>query len=229
MKQDTDLLSSSPGSDTTATTMAALMFYLCHYPKAYTKVTAEIRAAFPNANSVRLGPELNSCIYLRACLDETLRMSPAVGSALWREVLGGGLIIDGNYVPAGTDVGTGIYSIHHKEEYFHQPFVFHPERWMDGKEINPAMAEKMANGRAAYNPFSIGGRGCIGKSLAVNQLLLTMARLIVEFDFKSASGLTGSTDFVFGSQDFNEYQMKDHLIGCRDGPMVKFRKVPVVA
>lgn len=219
-----------------------MMFYLCRNPDAYAKVAAEVRSVFPQIEDVRLGPKLNSCHYLRACMDESFRMSPSVGSALWREVTTGGLLVDGHFVPPGFDVGTGIYSIHHNPEYFDHPFEYRPERWLrkddmaaasphDGLDDFEFQSEAhLARARAAFNPFSIGVRGCVGKSLAINELLLTIASILVEFDFRCAHGLDGrmgegSANAEYGRHRANEYQMKDYLIGCRNGPMVQFRRI----
>ncbi|KAI0009739.1 hypothetical protein F4779DRAFT_580526 [Xylariaceae sp. FL0662B] len=45
--------------------MAAALFYIARHRHCYDKLAAEIG-----------GPELAACSYLRACIDETLRMSP---------------------------------------------------------------------------------------------------------------------------------------------------------
>lgn len=56
-----------------------------------------------------------------------MRLSPAVGALLPREILEGGLIVDGEYFPAGVDIGVPIYSVHHHEAYYPEPFEFKPE------------------------------------------------------------------------------------------------------
>ncbi|TEY71251.1 hypothetical protein BOTCAL_0097g00050 [Botryotinia calthae] len=78
------------GSDTSSTTLSALLFYLSRYPKCYEKVTAEIRSTFSSLSEIHSGPKITSLKYLRACIEEALRMSPPLGSALWREVRPGG-------------------------------------------------------------------------------------------------------------------------------------------
>ena len=61
-----------------------------------------------------------------------LGMSPSVGGVLPREVLAGGMTIDGVHVPAGTVVGVPHYTIHHNENYYANSFSFIPERWLAG-------------------------------------------------------------------------------------------------
>lgn len=70
------------GGATTATTMSAIFFYLAENPECYTKITDEIRSTFKSASEIHSGAQLNGCKYLRACLDETLRMSPPSPTAL---------------------------------------------------------------------------------------------------------------------------------------------------
>ncbi|KPI40732.1 Isotrichodermin C-15 hydroxylase [Cyphellophora attinorum] len=101
------------GADTSATTLSALLFYLARNPNAYRKLATELRTVFPDTTCVSLGTSLSSCAYLRACIDETLRMTPPVGSILPREILPGGAVVDGIFLPEGTSVGTGVYAIQH--------------------------------------------------------------------------------------------------------------------
>jgi cytochrome P450 len=93
------------GSDTTATTLVGFWFYLIRYPRVYTKLVEEIRTTFESADDIRIGTKLSSCLYLHACIDEALRLTPAGVGELAREVLPGGLNIEGFQVPEGTHVG----------------------------------------------------------------------------------------------------------------------------
>lgn len=154
---------------------------------SYQAAVAEVRSRFATPEDVHFGPELNSCSYLRACLDESMRMSPPTGGALWREVTGGGMTIDGYRIPAGCDVGTGIYAIHHNEAYFPDAFAFRPQRWVEA-ETDGAAADsgttEVSSARAAFVPFSVGPRSCIGKGLAVSELMLSLAVLLRSFDLR---------------------------------------------
>ncbi|KAL4941785.1 hypothetical protein BDV06DRAFT_235814 [Aspergillus oleicola] len=218
----------SAGSDTSSTTLAALFFYLSRYPDAYKKASEEVRRVFPALEDVTLGPAIHTCTYLRACLDEALRLAPAVASAPWREVLTGGAMIDGCYIPAGYDVGLGIYSIHHNEKYFSDPFTFRPERWILGFESSTTR-EEFNRARSAFNPFSVGPRSCIGKGLAMAEIMFIMATVLVSFDFRRAETVKGnlgqgSPEKGFGRHRKDEYQMIDHVICAKEGPLLQFHK-----
>ncbi|KAI4252088.1 MAG: hypothetical protein LQ352_004488, partial [Teloschistes flavicans] len=141
------------GSDTTTTALAALFFYLTRYPHVYAKLTAEVRSAFARAEDIRAGQQLASLRYLRACIDETMRMSPPAASDPQREVLPGGLTVDGHHFPPGTNVAVMIYALHQNEDAFKDPAVFRPERWI----VNDALgvsADGVAAAESAFSPFS---------------------------------------------------------------------------
>ncbi|KAL9618147.1 MAG: hypothetical protein Q9160_007097 [Pyrenula sp. 1 TL-2023] len=94
------------GSDTTATSLCGIFFYLTRNERPYTKVVQEICSTFTSAEEIVSGPKLLSCHYLRACIDEGLRITPVGPSELSREVRPGGLTVNGQYVPAGVIIGT---------------------------------------------------------------------------------------------------------------------------
>jgi cytochrome P450 len=117
------------GSDTTSTIMSGFWFYLTRHPRVYDKLVEEIRTTFKSADDIKTGPALISCKYLHACVDESLRLSPAETSELAREVLPGGLDIAGHHIPEGTHVGVAIWTFMHNQEFCGDPWVYRPERW----------------------------------------------------------------------------------------------------
>lgn len=222
------------GSDTTSTGMAATLFYLVRHPAALALVTAEVRAKFATAEDIHQGAALNGCTYLRACIDEAMRLSPSVGGLLPREVLAGGTTIDGERVAAGTVVGTPHYTIHHNPAYYPEPFAFRPERWIvAGSEKAAAAAavgsseERVALAQSAYCPFSIGPRGCIGKGLAYVEMSITLARVLFLYDLRKAEGVVdpgeGRVGAEWGRDRVGEFQLVDTFTSLKDGVMVEFR------
>ena len=93
------------GSDTTSTALSGALFYLAYNPAALQKVCKEVREAFYDVEEIVTGSKLSGCCFLRACIDETMRMTPPVAGALPRQILTGGIDIDGLHIPAGVDVG----------------------------------------------------------------------------------------------------------------------------
>jgi cytochrome P450 len=112
----------------------------------------EIRSTLKTDAEIRSGPELSGCHYLRACIDEALRIAPPIPGTLWRELEPTDdrpLVVDGQVIPRGTQVGVNTYSIHHNEEYFQDPYAFNPERWLSSET-----PEKQLNVmRAAFYTF----------------------------------------------------------------------------
>ncbi|KAF2261474.1 cytochrome P450 [Lojkania enalia] len=213
------------GSDTTSTAMAGTFFYLAHNPVALHKLTQEIRNTFSDVEDIVTGPTLSACAYLRACIDETMRMTPPVAGALPRQVLPGGIDIDGRHIPAGLDVGVPHYAIHHNPEYYPQPFTYMPERWLSDPQANPLHAY-LAAAHSAFCPFSIGPRGCIGKGLAYVELTVTIARVLFLFDLRVKPGSRlggGNPDLEVGRMRADEYQIEDRFASCKDGPILQFR------
>jgi cytochrome P450 len=147
-----------------------------------------------------------------------------VPSHLPRDVLSGGITIDGELFPAGTVVGVPMYAIHNNPDYFPDPFAFKPERWIESSS-NPS--EAIANARRAFNPFSTGTRQCSGRNLAYMQLKLTLAHLLWRFDLREASDEMGRgggrMGLGVGRERDDEFQMWDALGFGRDGPMVEVR------
>lgn len=213
--------------------MAATLFYLVRNPHALSKAREEIRSKFTDVEEIVQGAPLNSCTYLRACIDEAMRMSPSVGGIAPREVLPGGLTIDGEYIPAGVVVGTPHYTIHHNTAYYPSPFTYAPERWLAGQSASSKMSggaiteRDVALAQSAFCPFSIGPRGCIGKGLAYIELMTTLARVLYMYDLRRAAGpdpAEGGPHLEWGRHRVGEYQLIDQFTSLKDGPMVEFRR-----
>lgn len=220
------------GSDTTSTAISSTFFYLADNKHAYDKVTQEVREAFKNKpfgeEGVASGPELSDCAYLRACVDEALRMSPPNGAALTREVMAGGLNIGDHHLPAGTVVSVPVYAIHHDPRYFEEPFSYRPERWVEDDGTG-----SIKRARSVFNPFSMGIRGCLGRSLAYHEILTTVATVLYFGDFQFAEGDLGkvgrgSPQAEYGRHRENEYQLCDHLSGQKNGPWLRFTRRDIV-
>ena len=166
-------------------------------------------------DDIRAGPALNQCNFLRACVDETMRMIPGIANILPRVVSPGGMVVEGEQIPEGTQVGCSLYALHRNPNYFRNPDNFQPERWMSGDSLVPPETRK------AFFPFSYGPRTCPGAHLALAELYLAVARVVFVYDMRLApdapccgSSLSGRcTDRQFTS-----------FVGLDlDGPMVQFR------
>ncbi|KAI2613242.1 cytochrome P450 [Hypoxylon sp. NC1633] len=220
------------GGDTTAAAIAATFFYLSRNPECYQKVAQEIRATFPPGSQVRGGPKLSSCHYLRACIDESLRMSPPTPSTPWRQLAPDEkddvLVIDGIPVPKGVSVGVNIYSLHHNEKYFPDPFKFSPERWLTPTPDTPESRAAQKVMRDAFCPFSIGARSCAGKPVAYLEISMTLASTLSIYDFEPAPGPLGEVGagkkgWESGRERPEEFQLFEQFTSVHDGPYLIFK------
>lgn len=118
------------GRDTTSTALSAALFYLSRSSQAYGFLAQEIRTLFTDVSQIQRGSTLSSCRYLRACIDESLRLAPATPAALWREAGLYGASVEDTSIPAVLEVGTCTYALSHDARYFRHPFAFKPERWL---------------------------------------------------------------------------------------------------
>ncbi|KAH7360369.1 benzoate 4-monooxygenase cytochrome P450 [Rhexocercosporidium sp. MPI-PUGE-AT-0058] len=212
------------GSDGVGVTLAACMFYLLNNPVSMEVVTKEIRESFGSVDEIG-NPKLGSLPYLHACLEETLRMNPPKPSSLPREVLKGGLIIDGNLIPQGVNVASPLYVIHHDSSVFPDPWTFRPERWI-ASSLTGVTPEDISAARASCAPFLIGPMNCIGKNMSYVALKLALAHILFRYDVEVSGKLTGG-GVVDDPEELrrrkSEYQMIDWIMGFRDGPLVKLR------
>lgn len=166
------------GSETTASSLAALTNFLLRNPRCFEKVKDEIRTRFASEDEITLAATLEDLPYMNACLEEGLRMFPPAPIGFLRKIQPEGDVVDGHAVPGGTSVSVSAWCASHSSDNFEDPDSFIPERWLDDKF-------KTGQGLAS-RPFSLGPRGCIGKDLSYVEQRLTLARLIWNFDLTNA-------------------------------------------
>jgi cytochrome P450 len=162
------------GTETTATLLSGLTYYLLINPDKMAKLVAEVRGAFASKTDITID-HLAKLTYLNACIEEGLRMYPPISSGLPRKTPLEGAVISGKHVPANISV-----SVHHLATYrstsnFLNSQSFIPERFLgDPKYANDNFA--------ALQPFSTGPRNCIGRNLAYHEMRLLMAMVLWNFD-----------------------------------------------
>jgi cytochrome P450 len=214
------------GSDTTSVSMAGFFFYIVRTPSAYRRLVDEIRSTFGSIDEIKGGQKLMSCQYLRACVDEAMRITPAGSAELPRTVLPGGIIIDGQYIPEGTTVGVAHWSFYRNKEYFPDPDVYRPERWIVD-EATGVTGEDVARARSSCFPFTAGTTSCAGKPFALLELYTTITMTLWLYDAQLLPGDTtgtGEPSQCWGRRDRRVFQLRDSYISIRDGPMVQFKR-----
>ncbi|TVY75551.1 Cytochrome P450 monooxygenase apf7, partial [Lachnellula suecica] len=221
------------GGTTLSAALSAAFFYLSRNPTAYSRLATEIRTTFSSNLDIQSGSKLSGCKYLRAVIDETLRVAPPFVGTFWREPYSDytqPLVVDGHVIPHGTMVGVNPYCVMHNEKYFPEPFKFQPERWLgpeDGTSGSAEEEQSRAAMRAAFAPFALGDTGCLGKAMAYHETGLVLAKTLWYFDFEKAPGAAGKLgEGQPGRRDgrdkVDEYQLFDLAVADHDGPNLVF-------
>ena len=255
-RQDLDAESSlliAAGADTTSTTLAAAFFYLT-LPSSLpilTEIQSQLRRTYVSISDIA-APSITAHTYLRAIIDETLRLAPPVPTHLPRTIIpnpSGGLMIDDNFIRQGTTVGCSAYVLHHDATAYPSPYEFLPERWIPHPSSastttlksttptpthlsNPSPLQspsQISLARQSFTPFSHGSRGCVGRSLAYLELSLTLARILHLYDVRRTEkqpGVTLAEERRRRGWDVrdDEYQLRDCFLAEREGPWVEFRR-----
>ncbi|KAL1606247.1 hypothetical protein SLS60_003649 [Paraconiothyrium brasiliense] len=146
------------GSETTATLLSGVVYYLCRHPDVLEKAQKEVRKAFEKDSEITPA-SVNELEYMIAVLSETLRIFPPSGFGFPRLISSkGGQSVAGGWVPEGTRCSIFHHAAYRYDENFARPEEFIPERWL---VIAPS--EFKDDKREVVQPFMVGPRGCIGK------------------------------------------------------------------
>lgn len=85
------------GSETSATLLTGLIYYLTLNPDIYDKVTSEVRRSFMTLNEMTFTAEAK-LPYLQACIDKALRIYPPASLDMLRKTPPEGATIAGTFV-----------------------------------------------------------------------------------------------------------------------------------
>ncbi|KAJ7509630.1 cytochrome P450 [Mycena galericulata] len=172
-------------SDTTAHTLSSLIWFLLSNPEYYQRVQLELDGVFVDGDDPLDVSKHQQLVLLSACINETLRLPPALPSIGTRHVhlnSAGGRTIAGRFIPEGTNIYTPPYSLHRNPDYFFPyPHQFVPDRWLPGANF-----EKHET--SAFIPFSSGPANCVGQKLAKRELLMVISLLLKSFHLRFAEG-----------------------------------------
>ena len=94
------------GSETTATVLAACIYYLQKHPSCWQRAVQEVRTAFPADSDITF-LATSQLPYLGSIIEESLRMFPPAPSIGPRLVPKGSAMIDGKVVPEGVRLPPG--------------------------------------------------------------------------------------------------------------------------
>ncbi|KAJ5193245.1 hypothetical protein N7449_009387 [Penicillium cf. viridicatum] len=141
------------GSETTATLLSGVTYWLLQTPHAMEGITREIRCAMKTEHDITISSTA-SLPYMLACLKEALRMYPPAPSGQQRMTLGPEPTqISGYIMPPNTKVSVHQYAAYRSPMNFHSPDKFIPERWLENTKANQSSPFYNDN-RDVLQPFS---------------------------------------------------------------------------
>ncbi|XP_035700312.1 cytochrome P450 3A6-like [Branchiostoma floridae] len=185
------------GYETTATTMAFTLYNLALNQGKQDKLRQEITQVMADREFVD-NEDVHKMPYLEMCISETLRMySPA---AMTTRASSEEVKLKWLTIPKDMLVAAPILAIHYDPERWPEPYKFIPERFT--KE------EKEKRGPYDWMPFGAGPRNCIGMRLALFELKLGLARLLMKYRVMTAP----DTDIPLKMKKFKKFPIPENGI-----------------
>lgn len=183
------------------------IFLLSQHPEALKSVMVELDESMggnePTPESVEKLP------WLEGAIKEAMRLFPAgtwTGRLAMRD-----FDLDSHHLPKGTWIVMSPYVIHRVPGIFPEPYRFKPERWLS--EYHTAYE---------FMPFSAGPRYCIGTSLGMMQLKITLSIILQRFSFTLKPGTKVNCSGLNSIRPKNGLPMILHERGKKTSP-TKFK------
>ena len=160
------------GEDTTANTLAWMIYLLSRHPEALRRARDEVAGK----NLARY-EAVSALPYVDACINETMRLKPVAPILLLEPIRDTKL---GEIeLPAGTVIMCLMRAGATDERRFADAQAFEPKRWLSGAPASSAKRVAM--------PFGAGPRLCPGRYLAILEMKMVMAMLLSRFEIESVS------------------------------------------
>ncbi|KAH8817371.1 cytochrome P450 family protein [Xylogone sp. PMI_703] len=194
------------GSDTTAISLRAMIYYLLSNPQYHDRFLYELRErreAGQISNPIRF-EEAEAWPFLQAVMYEAIRLHPPFAVHLPRVVPEGGLTANGVYLPQGTVVGSNAWVIHRSKDAFGDDVdAFRPERWLD--------PEKKGVMQRYFFGFGGGARTCLGRNIVWLEMSKFLPTFFMHYDLKLVN-------------PNKPMPVKNIFLAFQDGPEVILRK-----
>ncbi|KAI0195873.1 cytochrome P450 [Astrocystis sublimbata] len=160
------------GSETTATALSCIVYYLLRTPLVQQRLKNEIRTRYERYEEIASQTAVQ-LPYLRAVCLEGMRIYAPLPLGLPRVVPEGGDTVDGIMIPAGTVVSTNPVAAGLSSANWTDPHEFRPERWLGLNKEDISDASQ---------PFLLGPMGCLGRNLAWMEMSTILSKLLFKFD-----------------------------------------------
>ena len=154
MQFDNAFLLVTAGFETTGSALGTATYHLLANPKMLDQLKTELRAGWPDPAIIPLWSVLERLPYLKAVLQEALRMSLGVSHRLTRVNHQSDMQYGDWIVPKGVEISMTQRFILCDPVIFPEPTRFDPNRWLQG-EASKQLEKHLVS-------FSRGARGCVG-------------------------------------------------------------------
>ncbi|KAF8686502.1 cytochrome P450 [Rhizoctonia solani] len=161
--------------DTTATTLTFAVYILAENPAIMSRLRDEITGRLGTSNHPT-PDDLKEMKYLRAVINETLRLFPAVPVNVRAAAKSTVLPINGKryYIPAGTRMTWSTLMMHRRKDLWGPDADnFDPDRWLDDR-----LKKYVTPNPFIFLPFNAGPRICLGQQFAYNEASFFLCRLL---------------------------------------------------
>jgi cytochrome P450 len=174
------------GEDTTANTLAWMIWLLSGNPAALERARDEVRSVLGGERLPSRYEQLSALPFVEACANETMRLKPVVPQITSQAARD--TVVAGIEIPAGTIVMCLMRPGAVDERHFPRAAEFDPARWLgDG---GPARAA--ASAKRIAMPFGAGPRLCPGRYLALLEIKMVIAMLLAGFEIEAVTTRDGA-------------------------------------
>jgi cytochrome P450 len=169
------------GEDTTANTLAWMIYLLSRHPEAMRRARDEVRDVIGAQALPTQYEHLSALPFVEACAHETMRLKPVAPILIIQAARDG--VVGGIRIPAGHLLMLLMRPAATDERHFPGAQTFDPARWLaDGAPGRAASSAK----RVAM-PFGAGPRLCPGRYLAMQEIKMVIAMLLGGFEIERVS------------------------------------------
>ncbi|KEQ90231.1 hypothetical protein AUEXF2481DRAFT_71700 [Aureobasidium subglaciale EXF-2481] len=174
------------GHEEIGTALTWVVYFLIHHPEVQTRLRNEITSAPGDSSDWKeqgfVEDDFNKIPYLRAVINESLRLRPNV-PVIWRESTSPTTLLETSIPRPGAVITASTWAMNRNvDEWGVDATGFNPDRWLDD-------ANGGAKSAFSFMTFGQGPRKCIGELYARTQMECVLAGLVDSFVLSSAHKL----------------------------------------
>ncbi|KAL4218766.1 hypothetical protein ACF0H5_021353 [Mactra antiquata] len=155
-----------------------LVLLMCHYQDTQSRVHAEIDEVIGSRNDVT-ATDKDKMPYTVAVIMEMLRYVSQTPLAIPHKC-NNDVMLDGYVIEKNSGIFPNIWSIHHDDDVWGDPWCFRPDRFLtDEGSLLPSDHKH----RRTLIPFSVGRRRCPGEDFAMSGLFIVFTKMLQKVQF----------------------------------------------